>query len=247
MNDKFFSQIYDSFIARSDISNKKINNHILKILKHHHVKSIGDSSCGTGNQSIFFARKGFRVISSDINPYIVKIAKKKSKNLKIEWKTGNMIKLNFKGVDSIISIYNSILHLDNREIIEGFKNFYDNLNSGGVLIFDVFNETFLRKNIAHHKFIQNVFEVNKKRYVLLNEVSKIDKTGLMVSNFKLYFQKGFHERKEFSFKICQFICSRGEIVNLLKKTGFKKIETYDPKGGRFNKKKSVFLLVVAKK
>lgn len=246
-NEETIPYIYDGLIARTKKSDSFLNKFIDKILREKKVRKVWDASCGTGNQVRFLAKKGYDILASDINETMVKLAKNKLKGLKVNWMIGNMRDLDVRKNDAIISIYNSILHLNEDDLTLTFNNFYKRLNKKGILIFDVFNKNLLKKKFPKHRFIQKIFESNGKKYVLFNKVSYEPYKKLMISDFELYTQAKFHPISKKKFKINQYIYSKDSLIRVLKKTGFESFEMYDSKGKKFDEDRSIFLLIIAKK
>lgn len=81
-----FTEIFIGYIR--NIVTNKINSKNKKIL---------DVACGTGNQAIDFAKKGFEVIGIDLSPDMLKNARKKIKpNYKIEFINDDATKIDYK-------------------------------------------------------------------------------------------------------------------------------------------------------
>jgi SAM-dependent methyltransferase len=108
---------------------------------HKKIKRILDAACGTGRFSIEFAKKGYNVVGIDLSKEMLRVAKRKSKNLTIDYKIADMRKFKSKNkFDCVMCPFSSILHLETeQEVIQTLKNFYQNLVKNGILIFDVWN------------------------------------------------------------------------------------------------------------
>lgn len=98
-------------------------------------------ACGTGIQSVRFAKAGFDVTGLDLSEDMLEIARKRAKAASeaIEFKQGNMLDLSQAGNYDLVTCYSdSICYMaDEVEVGDVFKQVYDCLNEDGVFIFDV--------------------------------------------------------------------------------------------------------------
>jgi SAM-dependent methyltransferase len=108
------------------------------------VKTVLDTSCGTGTQAIALARLGFIVIATDINQAMIAQARINAARFKVADKIkfghygflelGNAFKPG-TAFDAVITKGNSLTHLlIDAEISAALHNFYQLLRPGGLLI-----------------------------------------------------------------------------------------------------------------
>lgn len=135
-----YYDLINTFYVRQTKSEVKFFERLFKKFNKK-VKNILDVACGTGRFSIEFAKKGYEVVGIDLSKEMLKVAKKKSGNLKIDYRVADMRKFKSKTkFDCVICPFSSLLHLNTEEdVIKALKNFRQNLNKNGILIFDVWN------------------------------------------------------------------------------------------------------------
>src|SRR5688572_20742371 len=94
-------------------NSRTTNRTIERILKKHKVKTVLDLTCGTGSQVFWLLKRGYQVTGSDISRGILKIAKRKAREEKINTKflRGDMRTINIGKFDAAITIFNAIGHL----------------------------------------------------------------------------------------------------------------------------------------
>jgi ubiquinone/menaquinone biosynthesis C-methylase UbiE len=209
------------------------------------AKDILDIACGTGGYSIELSKSGHHLTGIDMDSKMIEVAKKKNKehNEKIKFMQGDMIKLTelFEDnqFDSVFCIGNSLVHLENKELIkEFFKKVKQVLKDSGNLIIQVINyDRIISKDLKGLPTIFNdEHNLSFERYYEINEeLDKIlFKTILTVGDEKLQNQiwltKLLHD----------------ELNQMLKESGFKDISVYgDFSGKPFEKENSYSTIIVA--
>ena len=128
---------YDVF---NENNSKQINELIDTILKKHGAKTVLDLTCGTGSQVFWLTKRGYKVIGSDINSSMLRIAGEKAKkdNLSLTFIKGDMRTLKVGEFDAVITIFNAIGHLTKHDFEQAIRNVHHNLKDGGLYIFDIF-------------------------------------------------------------------------------------------------------------
>jgi len=223
---------------------------IHKILKKYKVKTVLDMTCGTGAQSIGLTKKKYKVLASDISKDMLAIAKRKAKEkkLKIIFKQGDIRTAKYGKFDAVIAMFNAIGHLTKKDFDKAIKNVKENLKEKGIFIFDIFNLDYMKKNFIKHEFIDTAKEYNGFKFVRFNKNKMNVKKGLLHINQKTFMQRGnspFQMRKEKGWDMQ--IYSVSELKPLLEKNGFKILQILDYTGKKFEKNKSNFILMVARK
>lgn len=225
------------------------NRAIAKILKEHKVKTVLDLTCGTGSQLLWLAQKGYAVTGSDLSPELLKIARKKirAEQLKIKLYHGDMRSIQVGSFDSVITIWNAIGHLSKVGFNKALKNINQNLNPGGIYIFDIFNLN------AMNSAVLESFTMNLKKTVgneTLHQVqhSSLDyQKGILTSSDFYTLEKGKQKPQKFKGKFSLQIYSPKELKEMLQAQGFKVLGQYDIDGSKFSNKKTVEMLTVAQK
>jgi SAM-dependent methyltransferase len=243
---KLFSDIYEDIIARSNSSDKKINEVLDNIFNKNKVKKIWDNACGSGRQSIFLANKGYNILASDINKYFINGIKKRNIGTNLRLEVRDMKNPPNENFDCVISMFNSICHLSKNDLIFAFKKYKKLLNKEGLLIFDIFNKDYFLKDLPSYRFIQGARERNNKKIVVFNKVRFDKKSQNLKSYLEIYFQEGLKKPVHKRILFRQRLYSLEEIKIILNRSGFSIKKILDPKGKAFNPRKSLFMMIIAK-
>lgn len=223
----------------------KFNRVLDKILSKNKVKSVLDLTCGTGHQSIYLHKKGYKIVASDLNREMIEVAQKKYP--KIKFNQADIRSAYFGKFDSVISIFNAIGHLSKSDFSKAIKNISKNLKKNGLYIFDIFNLDYMRNNFLDYEFIDKCTRKDDLMFVRFNN-NKLDrKNGLMNINQKTYIQKGISKPEIYKESWDMQIYSVDQLRKIFKKNGFEVLEFLDMNGGEFNKERSLFILTIARK
>jgi cyclopropane fatty-acyl-phospholipid synthase-like methyltransferase len=243
-----FAEYYPELEENPKEDNKK-NVFLNSIFKKYKVKTVFDVSCGTGLQTIYLTKKGYTVKASDLSKEMLKIARKRAKkeNLKISFRQANMIDVKLGKADAVISIFNAIGHLSEKQFELMIKNVSNNLNNNGLFIFDIFNLDSFKNNFINYEFIDCAKTINDIKFVRYNNNQLDLKEEKMQVNQKTYFQKGFDKPKLAIEKWDMKLYNFQTLNKLLNKNGFEVIEKYgSPEKTKFTiNSNSIF--IVAKK
>lgn len=146
---KFYDLIY--YESQGKWHEKQIN-FVISLIKKYNIKGkrLLDVACGTGNHIKTLKQKGFSVTGIDLNKEMLKIAKKKVKGIKFIQQDMKKLRLN-KKFDIITCFFSSIhYNQDIKELKKTLKNFYNHLDTKGILIFDA---GFVKENLdPGHRF-----------------------------------------------------------------------------------------------
>jgi len=237
LNERRIADLWPAFVNYKKRSAKEIP-FIISNLKNIKKLKIFDSTLGSGATSIGLKEANITdVISNEVDQNYIKIAKEEAKRRKIklsiksiDWRyIDTKIKIKF---DCILCLGNSITYLFKRkDQIKTLKNFYNILKDNGKLIIDERNYSdILAGNYKHsRKYIYCGTEVFAKpiyvnKTIIIMEYQK----GDVIAHLALY-----------PFK-------KGELLNLLKISGFKKITTYYDYNRKYSKN-CEFITYVAEK
>lgn len=129
---KYYDKIYEKFDQEeeSEFIRWAVDRH-----KTSEGKKLLDVACGTGRHA-YYLKNHYEIVGVDINPEMLEIAREKVPEA--DFIAGDMKNLDLKQKFDIIICMFSAMNYNTtlEELNVAFKNFYDHLNSGGVLIFD---------------------------------------------------------------------------------------------------------------
>lgn len=244
---------YNKEALHYDTLNEKksalINKTIEKILEKYKVKTVLDLTCGTGSQVFWLAKHGYKVVGSDMNAKMLKIAKDKAQKEKLDVKLikGDVRTTQIGEFDVVITIFNAIGHLTKRDFEKSMRNIRANLNRHGLYIFDIFNLSYL---LAGDNITQLTIDWQEKyRNTTVREIqySTIDQDGILAS-YDIYHQKIGLNRPTISkaFQTLQ-VYSAKQLKEMLQKNGFKILRQCDVDGSRIYETKTERILTIAQK
>ncbi len=237
------AEYYD--ILEGNTSVKNFNSILDKLLKKNNVKSILDMTCGTGAQAIYLDEQRYNVTASDFSKEMIAIAQKKYPKLKFN--QGDIRYVKYGKFDSVISIFNAIGHLSKSDFGKAIQNIADNLKTGGIYIFDIFNLDFMKHGFIKEEFIDTLKEVDGTKFVRFNKNKFNPKEGIIHMNQKTYIQKGLSKPKIFRESWDMQIYSSSQLKEILEKNGFEVVEFLNLDGTKFDKNNSLFILTIARK
>jgi ubiquinone/menaquinone biosynthesis C-methylase UbiE len=211
---KKFAEHYDDIYFWKDTRNEV--EFIDKLVDKHKLgRIVLDIACGTGRHAALMEEKGYDVVGIDINESMLKIARKKVKG--VEFLEGDMkdLKVKDKSFDVVMCMFTAITYnktLD--ELKQTLSNFYDVLNSPGMVVFDlgVSKNTYKRGKI-NMNIIDREYPV-----VRFGQVERIDDQAffnfvfLTKEDGKVDFSIDRHEMGFFSIE---------EVIDVMKAVGFK--------------------------
>lgn len=204
------------------------------------AKSILDVGCGTGTH-LNLLKDNFDVLHGvDLNPEIIKEAKKKS--LKIKYTVGGMVdfklKRSFDVLISLYSVFNYNLTLGDAKMT--LVNFKKHLNPRGLLILALYTPTNTEKQISLHMGKKAGVEVAK-----INQYSMDEETKIETSNFLVLLKDkngvNFFTEPDHKYRIYEV----NEFTDLLKKAEFRRINVFDNFTEKSISKKTEYPIFVA--
>lgn len=137
-----FSRYYDGLTENVDYKSRAAYFHgLIEKYKQSEGNVLLDLACGTGSMSEEMAGLGYDVIGADFSYGMLNRAmeKKMESGLPIQYICQDMRELELYGnADAVICTLDSLNHLDCFEDVEmTFRRVYENLEAGGVFIFDM--------------------------------------------------------------------------------------------------------------
>jgi SAM-dependent methyltransferase len=240
------AEYYDSF---NEKNSEQANQTVEHILKEHKVKTVLDMTCGTGSQVYWLTKRGYDVTGSDISANMLATARTKAEAEKLDLKflEGNMCMVQVGHFDAVITIFNAVGHLTKLDFEKAMLNIRDNLNEGGIYVFDIFNLSYLLEgnNITKLTIDWQTAEGDCKNRDI--QYSTIDEDGILASFTTSYIQKGSDAPKKLTGSQTLQVYSVKHLEDMLHRNGFKVLGQCDIDGAQFSETKSERIVMIAKK
>ncbi len=216
------SESYDLFFDKAYLN--KIQKRYHNALMKNGIKSgkVLDAGCGTGMLSFYLYDKGYKVTGVDLSEEMLIKARKKSleNNVRIDWYNCDISKnLSLcKFFDAVVSSLDVANHItDINDLYRFFLNTYEVLNCKGLFVFDINSYKKFSKQYAQNKYVYSAHHsvcVWKNNYNFNTELCQMTvETYVKSSNGYKKKTDVFYER----------YYSLNQIINLLKKAGFKRV------------------------
>ena len=219
-----FAYIYDH-LMHADINYEHLADYIENLFDRYGISPdlVCDLACGTGNVTIPMAKRGYDMTGVDLSEDMLNVAREKSDGLNILYLNQNLADINLYGtmgaflcmIDGINYVLTpkSLLRLFTR-----LKTCF--MDPNAVFIFDISSRYKLQHVIGDNTFIhseENVFYSWQNRYIEDKKLSD------MLLNFFVKHGNGYERFEE---RHLQRAYSVDELTYLLKKAGFKNIDTF---------------------
>ncbi len=237
---------YDTF---NEKNSELINQVIEKTLKKYRVKTVLDFTCGTGSQVFWLAKRGYEVIGSDINLNMLKIARGKARKEKLDVKLrkGDMRTIKVGKFDAVITIFNAVGHLTKLDFEKAMQNVHENLNDGGLYVFDIFNLSYLMKDNNITNLTIDWQKITGNTKVREIQYSTIDQDGILASYTISYVQKDSNKPKMSRSEQTLQVYTAKQLKEMLQRNGFKVLRQCGIDGLKFVESKTERIITIAKK
>ncbi len=220
-----FAEIYDSLMHR-DIDYEKWADYIENLFDMYDVnpKLVCDVACGTGNITIPMAKRGYDMTGVDISEDMLNIAREKASGLDILFLNQSMVDLDLYGtMGAFLCMIDGINYvIAPKSLLKFFTRIKTCfMDYGGIFIFDISSEHKLKNTIGSNTFIhcgKDIFYSWQNRYIESKKLSDM---------FLTFFVKRGKTYERFEERHLQKAYSVSEITYLLKKAGFKTVDTYN--------------------
>ncbi|NQU78196.1 class I SAM-dependent methyltransferase [Candidatus Woesearchaeota archaeon] len=244
-------KLYNEMAKYVDMTYKEVKDYrqevgfIIQMFRKHKLrpKLIYDVACGAGNHSRLLMQKGYNVIGADMNPGMIRLARKQVPNLKIFRQDMRNLHMEQKA-DCIITMFNAINHLENHSDFEKMiKSYHKNLNKGGLVIFDTMWDP--------NNWIDGFYSVQK--YKIENTIiAKSDRSILLSKNrgfvHQVYvvWEGKSRNAKIMETKWVNFLFDIDKMKRIISKNGFK-LRIYYNFSTTERKKKNCYYVFVLEK
>ncbi len=218
-----------------------------RILEKNNARKVFESCLGDGCDSIYLLMEGFDVLSNDLDLEFIKKAQENARreNVKLnitshDWRELDKYfeKENF---DAVLCLGNSLTYLfAKRDQLKTLKQFYRLLKKGGILIIDERNYQYFLDN--KDQILEGNFRYSGK-YVYCG--NRVHAHPIKITNNKVVMGYNDTTRKKKGYLIL-YPFGKNELLELLKRTGFKKIKQYSDFKVRHNKKADFYIYVCKK-
>ena len=245
-----YKKLPEFFDVHNIDSDTELKNSVVeKLLKKYGTKDVLDLTCGTGSQVLFLAKRGYEIVGSDFSPDLLKIARKKAKEAKLNLRfiDGDMRTIQVGKFDAAITMFNAVGHLTKAGFEKAMRNVNKNLKDGGIYVFDILNLEAMTDEVVSNF---SMYKHKKFNDIQLHSVqcSTIDRrNGFLTSYDHHILQKKADKPTRINNKFSLQIYSAKELREMLARCGFKTLEQYDIDGSKFLEKKSLSILTIAQK
>ena len=183
-----------------------------------------DLGCGTGNLTTRLAELGYDVIASDASPMMLTIATSKTCSGSIQYICQSMTETDLYGaVDIAVSTLDSINHLDSAQDIQlCFQRTSENMNQGGLFLFDVNTIYKHREILADNTFI---YDVDGVYCAWSNSYDPSDHSVTIELDLFYENEDGSYERGYESFS--EIALSQEQLMRMLDSAGFEVLDVYE--------------------
>lgn len=207
----------------------KWSQYLYNLIKKHFKNDITkikgvDGACGTARITIYLKKAGLNIYGFDLSKDMLNSAIKNLANEGIDLQLVNANLINFKALKKLdfITISNDgVNYIENGKLTQCFKNIYNNLKKGGLLLFDISSEYKLKEILGNNTFTDYTDDIT---YIWKNSLDK--------DNSKINMDLTFFERKgskylRFNENHIQYIYKTAYLKEILENTGFSDIQIYD--------------------
>lgn len=212
------------------------NGFLLKKLKQHKSKVLFDACLGDGADSVYLIKNGFTVTSNDLDKLFIQKAKQNAKKhfVKLNATSYDWRRLDKhfpqNSFDAVLCLGNSLTYLFTKnDQLKALKNFKKILRPGGVLIIDERNYQYMldkREEILNSQ----KFKYSGK-YVYCGDKVHGKPVAISDKNVRMEYTDEKTGKKGY---LTLYPFKRRELLILLKKAGFSKIEQYSDYQKRYN-------------
>lgn len=190
----------------------------IKLLKMKKSMKVLDLCCGPGRISLELARRGYDVTGVDHMPHALQEAKARAKKEKLTCRflRGDMRTFKRpKKFDVVLNVFTSFGYFkDQKQNQKVLKNIYDSLRPGGRLLMEIMSREGLKK-----RFTPKDWREGKNSFLLEERFPK--RNWRWMENRWIILAKG----RVYASKLTHHLYSAQELSSMLRKAGFRSVQT----------------------
>ncbi len=185
-------------------------------------------ACGTGNLTLELARRGYKVVGTDISEPMLEVARQKANltDVPLSFRQMDMRHIDIAGhFDIVLCLYDSINYLMEKQDIEKtFRDVHSVLSPGGIFVFDICTEA------NSLRYFRDRTEREKGKGVSYWRHSYyLRPTRTQITEFRIRFD---HQHKVFTELHRQRIYSLDEILQIVNHSALACVGFYDDRSFR---------------
>ncbi|NLK17204.1 MAG: class I SAM-dependent methyltransferase [Clostridiales bacterium] len=216
------AEFYDKLSYDFDYA--KWSGYLYRLLSGHVGPSArgADLACGSGRLTIELKKLGLDVIGVDISPQMLNRAAQNAakERLAIHFIQSDMASFKVhRKLDFITCANDGVNYMEKSRLLPCFKNFYRNLSSKGVLLFDISSEHKLKNILSSSVFFEDTDELT---YIWNNR-----QLPEAVEMELIFFVRQGANYLRFDENHIQYIYRVEEIEQALLAAGFRQVRAFD--------------------
>ncbi len=204
-------------------------------------ESILDLCCGPGRHSVLLAKRGIKVTSVDITPFLLKKARERAiaEGVQVEWVQKDMRDfVRDASYDLVLNMFTSFGYFEKEDDnLRVLRNIYRSIKPGGSCLIDVVSKEWLAK------VFQPTSSSDEEDGTILVQRREVVKDWGRIKTEWILIKDG--ETRTFAFE--HSIYSGQELKDRLEQTGFKNLRLYGSLDGEEYGVDSKRLIAVAQK
>ncbi len=194
---KEFSKVYDYFMENAPYDEWYENIYMIFDKYNKQPNTILDLGCGTGMMSTMFALDNIEVTGIDISKEMLEegIRKNEIHGVEVKYENQNIINFNMnKKYDCVMSTCDSYNYvLDDKDLLNSFKQVKKHLNKDSIFIFDVNTKYYYEETLGNKSYSE---VAEDSTYIINNEFN--DKTNINKYELTLFLleENGLYKKVE---------------------------------------------------
>ncbi len=218
-NNEFFTLLYQEIFMNRNEEEIDFEVNLIKKLTNKNNGTVCDFCCGVGDILSGFSKHNFETYGVDFsNDYVIKAKTKFNQYNVIQ---GDALNIDFRTkFDLCINWFSSFGYFDDEKNQQLLNNIAKHTKENGKFILEIYNSYDIIKNFKNK--IEYIKVYNNEN-IFVKRVSHFDlNTRILHQNWIFTYKN-----EEFSYKTQNKIYFIDEIINKMKKAGFKNIKVYE--------------------